>query len=317
MKKVVSLARSFAKLSDEPIRMLEEAGFHLEIKRNHQVYDEEIIVSLIGDADACIVGSDKIDSFVLEKCPNLKVISKHGVGLNNINLELAKQKGIIVTNTPGANSQSTAELAWSLLMAANRNLFNEAKGIKENKGDYKASVLQNDLYMKTLGIIGFGQIGETIAKIGKAFSMEVKAYDPFKTISVVEKDYGIIEMVSLDELFESSDFISLHAPATKENHHMINEAVINKMKDGVIIVNTARGELIDEDALYEALVNGKVKAAGLDVFEGEPPLNNKLLDLDNVIATPHIGGQSLQSSIKLGIQAAQNVIKHLNRVEVK
>ncbi|MFS0779951.1 phosphoglycerate dehydrogenase [Neobacillus sp. 3P2-tot-E-2] len=317
MKKVVSLARSFAKLSDEPIRLLENAGFIVEIKRNHQVYDEEIIASLIGEADACIVGSDKIGSIVFEKCPNLKVVSKHGVGLNNIDLALAKQQGIIVTNTPGANSQSTAELAWSLLMAANRNLYNEARGIKENKGDYKASVLQNDLHIKTLGIIGFGQIGETIARIGKAFCMEIKAYDPFKSLGIVEKDYGIVEMVSLDKLFESSDFISVHAPATKENHHMINKATISTMKDGVIIVNTARGELICEDDLYEALISGKVKAAGLDVFEGEPPLNNKLLELENVIATPHIGGQSIQSSIKLGIQAAQNVIKYLSIVETK
>ncbi|MDP4087168.1 MAG: phosphoglycerate dehydrogenase [Bacillota bacterium] len=311
MKKVVSLARSFAKLSDEAIHLLEDAGFHLEIKRNHNVYDEEYIASLIGDADACIVGSDKIGAIVFEKCKNLKIVSKHGVGLNNIDLDLAEQKGIVVTKTPGANSQSTAELSWCLLMAANRNLYNETKEMKNNKGDYKATILQNDLYEMSIGIIGFGQVGEKIARISKGFSMNVLAFDPFKPLGIMQTEFGPVKIVTLEELLRSSDFISINAPATKENYHMINKETISIMKDGVVIVNAARGELINEDDLYDALISKKIKAAGLDVFEGEPPINNKLLELDNVISTPHIGGQSIQSSLKLSVQAAQNIIKNM------
>jgi D-3-phosphoglycerate dehydrogenase len=313
--KVAALARSFATISDRPIKILEEAGFELVIRRNHEVYNEEIIADLIGDADACIVGSDKIGEIVFEKCKNLKVISKHGVGLNNIDLELAEKKGIVVTNTPGANRQSTAELAWLLLMAANRNLWNEASGMKSNRGNYKAKALQNDMFGKTLGIIGFGQIGQTVARMSTGFGMKVIAYDPFLKKGEFDYGFGTAFIVELHELLKESDFISINAPATKENYHLINKDTIDLMKNGIVISNAARGELINEDDLYDALVSGKIKAAGLDVFSEEPPVGNKLLELGNVIATPHVGGQSIESNINLGIIAAENVVKNLNITE--
>ncbi|KRM87421.1 d-isomer specific 2-hydroxyacid dehydrogenase, nad-binding [Lacticaseibacillus thailandensis DSM 22698 = JCM 13996] len=291
--------------------MLRDAGFDVEIKRNFDVYDENKIAKLIGDADAVIVGSDKVGQVVFDNCPNLKVVSKQGVGLNNVDLELAKERGIKVTNTPGANRESTAEMAWLLLMAANRNLYHEAHELKAKNGDYGATAIQSDLFGKTIGIIGFGAIGRTIARIAMGFNMKVIAYDPFLKLGAAKSGDYDANIVSLDEVLTKSDFITLHSPATKDNHHMINADAIKKMKDGVIIVNAARGELIDEDALFAALKSGKVKAAGLDVFEGEPPVGNKLLTLDNVIGTPHVGGQSVESSKNLGLHAAQNVIDNL------
>lgn len=311
MKKVACLARSFATVSQKPITMLEEAGFEVLIKRNHEVYNEDLIAELIRDADACIVGSDKIGEIVFEKCKNLKVVSKHGVGLNNIDLDLAKQKGVVVTSTPGANRQSTAELAWVLLMAANRNLWNEASGMKANKGNYKSKGLQNDIFGKTLGIIGFGQIGQTVARMSTGFGMKVLAFDPLLPKGEFNYGYGTATVVDMNELLSQSDLISINAPATKENYHLINKDTISLMKDGVVISNAARGELVNEDDLYDALITGKVKAAGLDVFNAEPPIGNKLLELGNVIATPHVGGQSIESNINLGILAAENVIKNI------
>ncbi|MFC6177654.1 phosphoglycerate dehydrogenase [Companilactobacillus huachuanensis] len=308
MTKVVSLARSFAKLSNEPIKKLQDAGFDVVINRNFDVYDEDKIAKMIGDADAVIVGSDKVGQTVFDSCPNLKIVSKQGVGLNNVDLDLARERGIKVTNTPGANRESTAEMAWLLLMAANRNLYHESNELKKNNGDYGAKTIQNDLFGKTIGIIGFGAIGKTVARIATGFKMKILAYDPFINLDEIDEDDFQAKLVTMDELLKESDFITIHSPATKENHHMINEKAISKMKNGVVITNAARGELIDEDALYSALKSGKVKAAGLDVFEGEPPIGNKLLTLDNVIGTPHVGGQSVESSHKLGLHAAQNII---------
>lgn len=305
MKKVVALARSFAKFSDEPIRLLEKNGFEVICKPNHDVYNEEKIAELIGDADACIVGSDKVGAIVFEQCKKLQLVTKHGVGLNNIDLDLAKTTNISVMYAPGANAHSTAELTWLLIMAANRNLWQEAVNMKQHKGDYHATKLQNDLNQKTLGIVGFGNIGRLIKKYSEGFDMRVYVYDPY--VKVMENEAGF-ELVDLDTLLAVSDIITLNAPATTDNFEMINQKSIAKMKDGVIIVNSSRGELINEQDLYEALTAGKVKRAGLDVFQQEPPIDNPLLALEQVIATPHIGGQSIESNIKLGMISAQNIV---------
>lgn len=309
MKKVVALARSFAKFSKEPICLLEKNGFEVICKPNHDVYNEEKIVELIDDADACIVGSDKIGTLVLNQCKNLKLVTKHGVGLNNINLDLAEERGIEVLCAPGANAQSTAELTWLLIMAANRNLWMEASNMKTKKGDYHATKLQNDLHQKTLGIVGYGHIGKLIKKFSEGFDMNVLVYDPFIDTKTVSENPSL-KFIGLESLLKNSDIITLNAPATKSNFEMINQESIQKMKDHVIIVNSSRGELINESDLFEALDAGKIKAAGLDVFQQEPPINNPLLALDQVIATPHVGGQSIESNIKLGMISAQNVVDY-------
>lgn len=308
-EKVVCLARSFARLSDEPVRLLEEAGFEVVRHPNHQVDDERVVADLVGDAAACIVGSDRISGYVLEHCPNLRVVSKHGAGLDNVDLTAARARGVQVFNTPGANAESTAELAWLLLMAANRNLWADVSGFKASHGAYTATRLNHDLLGRTLGIVGFGQIGRILARIARGFQMEVLALDPVQPLGLqTDEMAGEVEVVTADELWARSDYISLHAPAIPSTLRIVNSESIAKMKDGVVIVNAARGGLVDEEALYAGLVSGKVGAAGLDCFQVEPPIGNPLLDLPNVIASPHVGGQSIESSLKLGLAAARNVL---------
>lgn len=306
--KLVALARSFAKVSSKPIEYLEENGIKVEIKRNHYVNDEERIAELIGDADAVIVGSDKIGQTVFDRCKRLKVISKHGVGLDSIDLEGAQKNGIIVTNTPGANHESVADLAWLLIMAASRDLLGVSEYVKQMNWQYPH--LGSEVFQKTIGIIGYGRIGRAVAKRAAGFENKVLVYDP--VVQEIEPVNGLnIEKVSLNTLLAESDIITLHAPLTAETQGMLGEEAFNVVKPGVILVNTSRGELIDEEALYKALISKKVRAAALDVFIKEPPVGSPLLTLNNVIATPHIGTHTEESNMRMGMMAAKNVVRIL------
>ncbi|MDF2519936.1 MAG: Glyoxylate reductase [Clostridia bacterium] len=307
--KLVALARSFAKCSQKPLEYLEDSGIEVIVKRNHDVNNEEKVAELIGDADAVIVGSDKIGQIVFDACRNLKVISKHGVGLDSIDLENAKRRGIIVTNTPGANHESVADLTWLLIMTASRDFLGISEYVK--RMDWHYPNMGNEVIGKTIGIIGYGRIGKSVAKRASGFDNRVLVFDP-----MVEKIEPIndldIKKVSLDALLRESDIITLHAPLTEKTQLMINEQAISNVKQGAIIVNTSRGELIDEKALYNALLSGKIKAAALDVFTKEPPVGNPLLTLKNVIATPHIGTHTEESNIRMGMAAAENAVSALN-----
>ncbi len=306
--KLVVLARSFAKCSQKPLKYLESNGIKVEVKRNHNVNDEEKVAELIGDADAAIVGSDKIGQIVFDKCSNLKVISKHGVGLDSIDLEKAKSMGIIVTNTPGANHESVADLTWLLIMAASRELLDISEYVK--RMDWCYPKLGNEVIGKTIGIIGYGRIGRAVAKRAVGFENRVLVYDPL--IETIDPIYDLdIQKVSLNTLLTESDIITLHSPLTAETQKMLGEDAFKIVKPGAIIINTSRGELLDETALYNALLSGKVKAAALDVFIKEPPVGNPLLTLNNVIATPHVGTHTEESNIRMGIMAAENVVAAL------
>lgn len=308
--KLVILARSFGKSSDKPLEYLKRSGIEVEIKRNHDVYNENVVAELIGDADAAIVGSDKIGQIVFEKCTNLKIISKHGVGLNNIDIEGARARNIEVTITPGANHESVAELTWLLILAACRDIFNVFKYVKEL--NWKYPYLGDEVLEKTIGIIGYGRIGQAVARRAVGYNTKMLIYDP--VLTEIEPIEGLdIKLASFEEVIKKSDIISLHAPATKETEKIINKDVIQMMKDGVVIVNTSRGELIDEEALYEALVSKKIKMAALDVFSKEPPIESPLLTLDNVIATPHLGTHTKESNMRMGLIAAQNVVENYKK----
>jgi D-3-phosphoglycerate dehydrogenase len=291
-----------------PLKYLEDCGIEVEVKRNHDVNNEEKVAELIGDADAAIVGSDKIGQIVFDECKNLKVISKHGVGLDSIDLEGAKNKGIKVTNTPGANHESVADLTWLLIMAASRDFLGISEYVK--RMDWRYPDLGNEVIGKTIGIVGYGRIGRSVAKRAVGFENRVLVYDPM--IEVVEPIYNLnIQKVSLKTLLEESDIITLHAPLTPNTQLMLNDEALNKVKPGTIIINTSRGELVDEEALYKALVSGRVKAAALDVFTKEPPIGSPLLTLKNVIATPHLGTHTVESNIRMGMAAAENVVTAL------
>jgi D-3-phosphoglycerate dehydrogenase len=308
--KLVILSRSFAKASDEPLKYLKDAGIMYELKRNSEAEDEEKIASLIGDADAVIVGSDRIRQLVFERCKNLKVISKHGVGLDGIDLEEAAKRNIMVTTTHTANTESVADHTWLLILAASRDLGYKMLHFDTVETQWNNSKLGMDVCDKTIGLYGYGKIGRAVALRARGFRNKILVYDP--NIGEVKEDGLEIVKVDFTELMSESDIISLHAPLTDETKYVINRETIQMMKDGVIIINTSRGGLIDEKALLEALRGGKVKAAGLDVFLREPPIGNDLLKHKNVIATPHISAHSFEANFRMGMAAAENVVKMLN-----
>lgn len=259
--------------------------------------------------DVLVVRSaTKVTSDIIEAGKNLKIIARAGIGLDNIDVQKAKEKGIKILNTPGASAPSVAELAIGLMLACARHIAKATISLKEGKWEKKI-LKGKELLGKTLGLIGFGNIGQEVARRALGFGMRVIAYDPARPKTDLPVEY-----VDLDTLLKESDFISLHVPLIESTKHMINKDTISKMKDGVIIVNTSRGGTIDEEALYEALVSGKVYAAGLDVFEVEPPsdeLRRKLLSLDNVVATPHIGASTAEAQKRVGKELVEKIFREL------
>ncbi len=242
----------------------------------------------------------KRDKEVIEAGNNLKVIGRAGIGLDNIDLEKAKEKGIKVINTPTATSISVAELALGMMFCAARRIPQASISTKNSKWE-KKKFKGFELYGKKLGIIGIGRIGSEMAKRAKILGMEIIAYDPY----VKTSDYANI--VDLDTLLKESDYISLHIPKTNETEHILDKTAFDKMKQGVVIINCARGGVVDENALYDAINDGKVRIACVDVFESEPAKDNKLFNLDQVIVTPHIGAQTKEGQTRAGTQVAELV----------
>jgi D-3-phosphoglycerate dehydrogenase len=285
-------------IDKEGVEILKKAG--LEVIEKPGLPPDEL-VKAIPEFDAIIVRSaTKVTKEVIEAGKNLKAIGRAGVGLDNVDAEAAKAKNIKVMNTPAATSVSVAELALGMMLSSARNLVQGTVTLREGKWE-KKKFHGFELYGKTLGIIGIGRIGTELAKRAKAMGMKVIAYDPY----VKSSDIG--ELVDLNAVLTQSDFISIHTPKTAETKYILNKDAFAKMKNGVVIVNCARGGVIDESALYDALVSGKVKAAGIDVFETEPVKDNRLLTLENVVATPHIGAQTEEGQRRAGVGIAELV----------
>jgi len=265
---------------------------------------KEELPAHLSDADIVVVRSaTKVKGPVLEALKNCKLIIRGGVGLDNIDVAGTKAKGIKVENTPEASSASVAELALGFMFALARHIVRGTVGIKN--GLWEKKELEGwELAGKTLGIIGYGRIGQELAKRAKALGMHVIAYRRHE----FKDEYA--ERVSLDELYARSDFISIHVPLTDETKHMINSEAFSKMKDGVFIINVARGGVVDEKALLEALKSGKVRGAALDVFEVEPPQDpqhDELIQHPNVICTPHIGASTFEGQARVGMAVVQKI----------
>jgi D-3-phosphoglycerate dehydrogenase len=285
-------------IAEQGIEILKNAGF--EVVQKTGLSPEEL-VKAIPDFDAIIVRSaTKVTKEVIEAGNNLKVIGRAGIGLDNIDLEKAKEKGIKVVNTPTATSISVAELALGMMFCAARRIPQASISTKNSKWE-KKKFKGFELYGKKLGIIGIGRIGSETAKRAKILGMEIIAYDPY----IKTSDYANI--VDLDTLLKESDYISLHIPKTNETEHILNKTAFDKMKEGVVIINCARGGVVDENALYDAINDGKVRIACVDVFESEPAKDNKLFNLDQVIVTPHIGAQTKEGQTRAGTQVAELV----------
>ncbi len=288
------------KTEKECIEQMRAAG--LTVDTNFEITPEDLM-TVAPAYDALVVRSrTKVRQPLIDVCPNLKLIVRGGVGLDTIDVDYARAKGIEVRNTPLASSDSVAELAIGYMFMLARSLYKASETMKAEKWEKKAFE-GVEIGGKTLGLVGVGNIGKATARRAAALGMTVLAYDPY----VKEFEYG--KLVSLDELLAAADYISLHLPKTKESADMIGAEQFAKMKDGVRIVNCARGGIVNEDALYEALTSGKVAAAALDVFAVEPPADWKLLKLENVIGSPHIGAATKEAQGRVGAEVAQIVIE--------
>jgi len=245
------------------------------------------------EADVIIVRSKTtVDKDYIDRAKNLKLVIRAGIGLDNIDVEYCKKKGIKIENTPEVSTIAVTELVFAHMLVISRRMVQSTNTMKGGKWK-KKNLTGFELYGKTLGIIGLGRIGREVAKRAEAFGMNVIAYDPFITYS----DYKLVE---LQDLLRQSDIITLHVPLTDQTKNMIDENAFKSMKKGVVIINTARGGIIDENELVKNLENGKVSFVGLDVYEKEPPKDSSLLKLDNTILTPHIGAQTVEARKRIG-----------------
>jgi len=292
------------KISDEAIKMLKE---------KHEVVFSELdpkgLLNEIEKYDALVIRSrTKVTKEVIKKGKNLKVIGRAGVGVDNIDVPEATKRKIPVVNAPGGATVSVAELTFAHMLSLARNLSKSDKTMKNGEWE-KKTLKGTELCDKTLGLIGSGRIGTEVGKMAIAFGMKVIVYDPYLSKETAEEQG--FELADLDSLLKNSDFISIHTPLTDETKKMIDEKEFKKMKNTAFIVNCARGGIIDENALYKSLKEGKIRGAALDVYENEPPKNSPLLTLDNIVFTPHIGASTKEAQIRAGTITAEQVLKVL------
>ncbi len=287
------------KLSPEGVKILEDAGFKVDCK--YKLSPDEL-KEIIGDYQGIVIRSGtKLTSDVIEKGDSLKAIGRAGVGLDNVDIEAATKKGIIVMNAPGGNTISTCEQTFALMLAVARNIpfaHISLKGKKWERSKFKGI----ELYSKVLGVVGLGRIGKEVVKRAIAFGMEVLVCDPFISEDVAGKTG--VKLASLKEIWKKADFITVHTPLTEETKGLISDKEFSQMKPSTFVINCARGGIVDEEALYKALRDKRIAGAALDVYSKEPPLESKLLDLENLITTPHLGASTEEAQVNVAIEVA-------------
>lgn len=300
-KKVLITSRSFGKLSNEPMNILKEADF--DVDNMGLDFDMERFEKVLPEYDALIIGAHALSSALLEKCSKLKIICKHGVGLDNIPLEKTRELGITVTNTPGTNSEAVADLTFGLMLDAARCITLSSRYVHDN---IRSQTIGIDVYKKKLGLLGFGRIARSVARRAAGFDMQVLAYDPY--VVQVPSDMPNVSLSSMERILSECDYISIHLPLTEETRHIIDAEALSKMRKDAILINTARGSVVDEAALFAALSSGQIRAAAMDVTEEEPTsANNPLLRLENVIITNHIGMYSREAISAVSLLCAEAV----------
>ncbi|MEK6777088.1 MAG: phosphoglycerate dehydrogenase [bacterium] len=293
-------------LAPEGIKIFKDAGFEVDARTSTPA-DE--LARIIGEYEGLVIRSaTKVTEDLLQKAGRLKVVGRAGSGLDNVDIAAASRKGVVVMNTPGGNTVTTAEHTLAMIMAMCRNIPEATASLKNNKWE-KKKFTGIELYGKTLGIIGLGNIGKNIAQRARALGMNVIGYDPYMTEEMAHS-LGV-GLVSLDELYAQSDIITVHTPLSPETKYLINAETISRMKNGVRLVNCARGGIIKEADLLEALKSGKVAGAALDVFENEPPLGNPLLQLENVVVTPHLGASTGEAQVNVAVMVAGQIVEYL------
>jgi len=301
------------KITDEAIMLL-QSNFDVGIWEGEGPVPRERLLEEAKKADGLYVMlTDKIDKELLSQAPKLKAISIMAVGYDSIDIDYATEKGIVVTNTPGVLSEATADLTFALLMDTARRLSEANRLVLEGKWTSWSPMFMagQDIYGATIGIIGMGRIGEAVARRAKGFDMKILYHNRNRKLEVEEKFNT--EYRSLEDLLKESDFVILLTPLTKETANLIGKREFELMKSTAIFINVSRGATVDEEALYEALINKEIWAAGLDVFRQEPiPADHPLLQLDNVVALPHIGSASIKTRKKMALIAAEGLIDSLN-----
>ncbi len=302
------------KSAEEALQVLKDAGHEV----TYDEMDHDTLLREIPNYNALMVrGRTKAVKEIVEAGANgnLKVIGRAGIGVDNVDIETAAKHGIPVVNAPAGSTASVAELAIGHMLALSRHLPKADMTMK--KGEWAKKQLKgNELGGKTLGLIGCGNIGRLTGTFAQAFGMNVIGYDPFISREDMKKD-KIVKIDELAKLMEKTDFISLHLPHIPETHHIVNKEMISKMKPSAYLINCSRGGTVDEKALYEALKNGKIGGAGIDVFENEPPKDSPLLQLENVVLTPHIGANTKEGQIRAGTVCAEQIIKVLDGKEAE
>ncbi len=302
-------------------RQIPEAGLEILKKnfknvivntKNRNLTYDELAKKVRGvDAILCLL-NDRINADVIANMDKCKVISNYAVGFNNIDVDEATKRGIIVTNTPGVLTDATADLTWALILAVTRRIVEADKYVRKGKfkGWAPMLLLGSELAGKTLGIIGAGRIGTAVGLRAKGFKMKVLYFNLNKN-ETLEQEVGA-KKVGLETLLKNSDIVTIHVPLTPKTKHLIGAKELKLMKKGAYLINTSRGEVIDEKALIKALKTGKLAGAGLDVFEQEPFVPKELTELDNVVLTPHIGSATVEARTKMAIVAAENIVKVLS-----
>ncbi|MFH2218121.1 MAG: phosphoglycerate dehydrogenase [Pseudomonadota bacterium] len=294
-------------LGETGIKMFrEEEGIDVDVKVG---LSPEELKAIIGNYDALVIRSaTKVTADLLNAAKRLKVVGRAGIGLDNVDIPAATKRGVIVMNTPEGNVVTTAEHAIAMLLSLSRNIPQGTASLKAGEWD-KKKLQGRELYNKTLGVIGFGRIGSIVADRARGLKMRVIAHDPFVTAERIEK--AGFECVSLEELYRRSDFITVHVPKLRDTVGFINTAVFDQMKDGVMLINCARGGIVNECDLYDAITSGKVAGAALDVFETEPPGQCPLLELPSVICTPHLGASTMEAQTNVAVAVAGQIIEYL------
>ncbi|MNM58544.1 (S)-sulfolactate dehydrogenase [compost metagenome] len=306
--KVLITPRGFANYGLDKVRYMESKGLEVHYNNTGKAYTKEEFYNLASDADAIIVGVDIIDKELIDKCPNLKVVCKFGVGTDNIDVDYAKEKGIFVGRTVGSNSKAVAEHVIALMFADAKNLYNTAKEVKEYKWNKPTG---QEISGKTLGIIGFGMIGKHIANFANGLGMKVYAYDAFEITDETAKEFNV-EKKSFEEIIAESDYVSLHVPLLESTKNMLSIEEFKKMKSNACLINAARGGIVDEEALYEALINKEIRSAYFDVYSTEPPTeDDKLLALDNFVLTPHTAARTIESEKRTCEMSTEIILQNL------
>lgn len=300
-----------------PEEGLEPLKQHFEVvypKNKHRFSPEEIMDE-IKDADGYLAVNTAVDSEVIDAAAQLKIIANYGVGYDSIDVEYATQKGITVTNTPTAVTEATAETAFGLMLSLLRNITYCDRQLRGDRSDFTWGMLQkhtgHSLYGKTLGIIGMGRIGRAVARRAVTFGMNNVYYQRHRLFDNFERAVSATYL-PLEELLAQSDIVSLHTPLTESTHHLLGARELDMMKPSAYLVNTARGPVVDESALIERLQSKKLAGAALDVFEEEPHIPDALLNMENVVLTPHIGTETIEARIAMAHEAAMNLITYFS-----